>query len=145
MTRLATAMGAFMLFVSSAAHADEPVDYEALYANPTAQAAFIKEKIKEHFPQDYPVMIAIASCESTGLVHWTADGSLLPQSEGKSSAAGVFQVTLKGHAKSIAKHGLNMEDIDEYMKFVKVLRDGQPNYADWNSSRDCWSPRIASN
>jgi hypothetical protein len=145
MTRLAKAMGAILLFVSSAAHADEPVDYEALYANPTAQAAFIKEKIKEHFPRDYPVMIAIASCESTGLIHWTEEGSLLPQSEGKSSAAGVFQVLLNGHEDAIAKHRLDMHDVDDYLTFVKILVDGRPNYADWNASRDCWSPRIASN
>lgn len=144
MTRLGKVLGAILLFVSSAAHADETVDYEALYANPEAQAAFIKEKIKEHFPRDYPVMIAIANCESTGLIHWRADGSLLPNSEGASSAAGVFQVTLDGHSKSIARHGLDMKEVDEYMTFVKLLVRGRPNYADWNASKDCWAPVVAS-
>ncbi len=144
MTRLVFALVASMLFVSSAAHANPTtVDYEAFYTNPKAQAAFIKEKIKEHFPRDYPVMIAIADCESRGLIHWRADGSLLPNSEGASSAAGVFQVTLDGHSKSIARHGLDMQNVDEYMTFVKVLVNGRPNYADWNASKDCWAPQVA--
>lgn len=146
MTRLAYALVAFMLLVSSAAHANQSkVDYEALYANPEAQAAFIRAKIREYFPRDYHTMIAIANCESTGLIHWKPDGSLLPHHQGASSSAGVFQVLLYGHRHAIAKHGLDMNNIDDYLTFVKMLRDGRPDYGDWNASRKCWQTRLAQN
>lgn len=149
MTRLASVVGALLLTaLSSAAYAKEEkhsLDAAALYGDTTAQAAFIKEKIKQYFPRDYPVMIAIANCESTGLIHWMPDGSLRPNAEGASSAAGVFQVLLQEHRKSIARHDLDMENIDDYLTFVKLLVDGRPNYGDWNASRHCWAPQVASN
>ncbi len=141
-----------ILFASSAAFADgndTSVDYQALYTNPEAQAAFITNKIKEHFPKTYPTMIAIASCESHRnglLVHWEPDGSLRPNETGASSAAGSFQVTLYGHRKEIERLGLDMNNIDDYLSFVKHLVDGRKGrLTDWNASRDCWGPRVASN
>ncbi len=141
-----------ILFASSATLADEAtasIDTQALYTNPEAQAAFITKKIKEHFPRTYPTMIAIASCESHRdglLVHWEPDGSLRPNEAKKSSAAGVFQVTLYGHRDAIASLGLDMNNIDDYLTFVKYLVDGRNGkLTDWNASRHCWAPRVASN
>ena len=121
--------------------------YDHLYANRAEQSRFIKEKIEEYFPENYPTMIAIASCESTNLIHWQADGDLLPNSTGASSAAGVFQVLLQLHGPDIRRMGLDVENnIDDYMTFVRWLYDRPPSrLSDWKASRDCWAPRIASN
>ncbi len=107
------------------------------------QAAFVRKKIIEHFPKD-PTMLRIANCESTGFIHWLKDGKTLrptsirkPNGRPASSAGGVFQVLLKLHAPDIRRLGLNMQDIDDYMEFVKYLRKTQGHNA-WKPSRYCW-------
>jgi len=118
-----------------------------ILADEAAQREFIRQKIIERFPDDYPVMLAIAYCESRSrpYVHWEADGSLRPHETGASSAAGTFQVLLELHGPEIRELGLDMNNIDDYLDFVDHLRRRGANYSDWNESRDCWQPRIALN
>lgn len=124
----------------------EPPD-PALLANETAQSEFVQGKIREHFPESYPVMLAIAYCETQArpFVHWEADGSLRPNATGASSAAGVFQVLLQLHGPDIRARDLDMQNIDDYMQFVQYLhgRFSDP-YQDWDASRSCWQDRVAS-
>lgn len=103
------------------------ISMEHLYANQEEQAEFIIKKIREYFPnpREARIMLTIAKCESTGLIHWLPDGSLRPNSAGESSAAGVFQVLLKKHREMYEKIGLDMHDIDDYMKFVVYLKKTQ--------------------
>lgn len=134
-----TVLCGITLLVFSAS-ADEP-NVETSDKNPTAQAELVQEKIKEHFPQKHPVMLAIANCESTGYIHWE-NGELRPNSEGKSSAAGVFQVLLNLHAEEIRRLGLDMNNIDDYMTFVKYLQKSQ-GYGAWKASKHCWGKRVS--
>ena len=131
------------IVVSTSASADS--EYNHLYGNPTAQRKFMETKIHAYFPgQLGHTMIAIANCESTGLVHWLPDGRLRPHSTGKSSAAGTFQVLLTYHRKQIRSMGLDMRNVDDYMKFVLYLHKQQGLHP-WDASRKCWQSRIAQN
>jgi len=49
------------------------------------------------------------------------------------------------HGPDIRARGLDMQDIDDYLTYVQYLhgRYADP-YQDWNASRSCWEPRIAS-
>lgn len=148
MKYLAAVLATISMFAASAASANSreaTAGYQALYTNQTAQTAYVKQKIRQYFPRRAAVMLAIANCESTGYVHWLPDGTLRPNSAGGSSAAGVFQVTLYLHRKDIKRMGLNMNNIDDYMRFVKYLADRNGGrLSDWNASRHCWGPRVAS-
>jgi len=106
---------------------------------PENQSAEIQQKIHEFFPdvEVASIMIAIATCESTGLIHWGTDGKLLPNSYGNSSAAGVFQILLYTHRKKIKEMGLDMSNIDHYMTFVRHLYDME-KYNPWRASKHCW-------
>ena len=42
----------------------------------------VEQLIAEYFPNEYPTMVAIASCESTGLVHKLENGKLIPNADG---------------------------------------------------------------
>lgn len=100
--------------------------YEHLYDDPQAQAAFIRLKIREYFPADVAeAMIAVANCESTGLIHWLPDGSLRPHNTGASSARGVLQILFNLHKPDYQRMGLNMYDIDDYMRYARHLYDTQ--------------------
>lgn len=108
------------------------------------QARFIRSKIKEHFPDRYRDVLAIAECESAGLIHWGHDGSLLQNEKGESSAAGVLQVLLKLHRPDYEELNLNMEDIDDYLTFVRQLIERRGGYGDWAASEYCWGSKVAS-
>lgn len=134
------------LLLSAAPLHAQPAD-TTLLANEAAQGEFVQRKIQEYFPDNYPIMLAIAYCETRArpFVHWEADGRLRPNKTGKSSAAGVFQVLLQLHGPDIRARNLDMQKIDDYMKFVQYLHGRfADSYQDWNASRSCWEPRIAS-
>lgn len=136
---------AFSHTAASAVYANEGQrDYSHLYADQYAQKVFVQEKITEFFPTTYRTMLAIASCESTGLIHWLPDGTLRPHDAGASSAAGVFQVLLGLHRDEIQSLGLDMSNPDDYFTFVRHLHDRNSNpFSDWNASRHCWQTRLA--
>lgn len=117
-----------------------------IYANEDRQRAFVKAKIIEHFPEDAPTMLAIAYCESRSrpFIHWEADGSLRPHDQGASTAAGTFQVLLGLHGPDIEAQDLDMDNIDDYLKFVRYLYErGSSRFSDWNESRSCWRDRVS--
>jgi hypothetical protein len=104
------------------------------------QDELVRKEIREVIGND-PTMEAIAGCESTGdpelIKHLEPDGSLLKHSTRASSAAGAFQVLLKLHGPEIKRQGLDMQKIDEYMKFVAYLKKTQ-GYNAWKASKSCW-------
>ncbi len=133
---------------ASAVYANEETQAvsTALHHDEEKQRIFIRQKIREYFPDTFDTMLAIAHCESTGLIHWYPDGTLRPNEAGKSSAAGVFQVLLKRHGPDINRMGLDMHNIDDYMTFVRWLHDRTRDpFSDWNASRRCWQARLAQN
>lgn len=117
---------------------------QELYQDPQKQAQLIQFLIRQTFPQRYATMLAIAQCESSGLQHWTHTGELIPNSGGKSSAAGVMQVLLKLHGPRMRALQIDPQNPVEYMRFVRVLYD-EGGLAPWNASRSCWAPRMAAN
>ena len=116
-----------------------------LFASPSSQATLIRALIRETFPNNYPVMLAIAHCESTGLIHWYPDGQLRPHSTRASSARGVFQVLANLHGPDIRSQGLDLRDPRQYMEWVRIMVDRRPSLSDWDDSRACWEARYASN
>ena len=118
---------------------------EELYASTEKQARLMRELIRRTFPNRHRTMLAIANCESTGLKHWTKDGRLRPNSEGASSAGGVFQILQKTHRPEMRRLGLDPHDPRQYLQFARHLVERRPSLADWNASRGCWAPQVAGN
>lgn len=106
------------------------------------------------FPEDAHIMREIARCESPNrsFRHWEANGELVPNDEGASSARGAFQVLVRLHAPDIERlqHINDMHNVEHYMAFVRYLyeRAGRRNwskrFSDWEESRSCWETRLAS-
>ena len=115
---------------------------QELFASPGKQRFLMTHLIKEFFPDRYRTMLAIANCESTGLIHWQADGSLLPQERDLSSAAGVFQVLRITHGPDIRAQDLDLNDPLQYMEWVRFMVDRNPSLSDWAA---CLPSDMASN
>ncbi len=100
------------------------------------QATYVAGLIREHFPDNYQTMLAIARCESTGLIHRDTDGTLLRNQSG-SSAQGVFQVLMSVHRSEMTRLGLDPDNDEDYMTYVRYLYDHQ-GLSPWAESRHCW-------
>lgn len=100
----------------------------------------VERLIAQYFPEDYKTMLAIASCESTGLAHRESDGSLIPN-EGGSSARGVFQVLMSVHGKEMERMGLDPNNDDDYMTYVRYLKNTF-GLTPWAESKKCWKRKL---
>lgn len=96
--------------------------------------------IAEYFPEAKKTMVAIASCESTGLIHREEDGSLLRNKEG-STARGVFQVLMRVHGPEMKRMGLDPNNDDDYMTYVRHLKDTY-GLTPWEETKDCWKHKL---
>ncbi len=102
------------------------------------QKEFVISKIRQYFPGD-EMMICIAGEESTDYIHWLPDGRLRPTDIRKkdgsiaSSAKGVLQTLVSLHSEDIEARGLNMADIDDYMRFNRYLLRTQ-GYGAWEAT-----------
>lgn len=105
-----------------------------------AEGEEVAQLIAEYFPEEYPTMIAIASCESTGLVHRLDDGKLIPNAGG-GTARGVFQVLMRIHGPEMKRLGLDPNNDDDYMEYVRYLYD-EFGLTPWDASKECWRNRI---
>ena len=103
------------------------------------QPETINELIVEYFPHNYRTMFAVAKCESRGL-HRNPDGSLIANP--KSSARGVFQVLMRVHKPEMVRLGLNPNNDEDYIKYVRRLYDAQ-KLQPWAESKGCWKRRLA--
>ncbi|MCU0677981.1 MAG: hypothetical protein MUF19_00130 [Candidatus Pacebacteria bacterium] len=100
--------------------------------------ASVVAMITEHFPDKAKTMKAIAKCES-GLVH-RENGRLLPNRKG-STARGAFQVLMRVHGPEMKKMGLDPNNDDDYMEYVRHLVDEQ-GLAPWAESKSCWKRAV---
>lgn len=83
-------------------------------------------------------MTAIADCESYGgrdglMMHVNPDGQII---KGATSDTGVFQVLLYTHRKHYTRYGLDPRQVDDNIKFARILVEGRLArgswaYADW--------------
>ena len=119
------------------AHTSPTIASESL----AAEGKEVAQLIAQFFPDEYKTMVAIASCESTGLVHREPDGSLI-QNQGGGSARGVFQVLMRVHSPEMKRMGLDPNNDDDYMTYVRHLKE---NYglSPWSESRKCWKRKAA--
>lgn len=131
-----------ILFTASGGYAQED-PYAHLYNDPSAQAEFVEQKIREHFPTDVAeAMLHVANCESAGLVHWLPDGTLRPHDANESSARGVLQILFQLHGPDIQRMGLDMRNIDDYMQFARHLFDTQGPENAWSECTVQMSPTV---
>ena len=98
----------------------------------------VKLLIALHFPENYDTMKAIAQCESE-LVH-RKNGDLLQNSTG-SSARGTFQLLMSVHRPEMKRLGLDPNNDDEYMKYVRYLVKHY-GLTPWAESYNCWRKKV---
>ena len=103
------------------------------------QGKEVEQLIAEYFPDNYRTMRAIAKCES-GLIH-RANGKLLRNAEG-GTARGIFQLLMRIHGPEMKRLGLNPNDDDDYMKYIRHLYDEQ-GLAPWKPSKHCWKSKVS--
>jgi hypothetical protein len=96
------------------------------------------QKIKRVF-SDAPYMLDVANCESTGLIH-REKGSLIKNRQG-SSAQGVFQVLMSRHRAEMQKMGLDPNNTEDYLEYVRHLYDTF-GLKPWAESKKCWQKQI---
>ncbi|GEM_PF-2476324 len=144
-----TILGALLVSLlcisSGKAHAE--AQYAHLYADPDAQTAFMKEKIRITF-QKYGERVVrqairVASCETSGvpnghILQWDAKGNLLPNKKGGQARAS-FQVMSRLHKPDFDRKGLKIEVLADYLVFVEYLFNRNKNsFQDWYPSKHCW-------
>lgn len=100
----------------------------------------VERMIAHYFPEEYKTMVAIAACESTGLAHREADGTLI-QNEGGGSARGVFQVLMRVHGPEMKRMGLDPNNDDDYMTYVRHLKEVY-GLTPWAESKKCWKRKL---
>lgn len=91
----------------------------------------IVETINSTFGEDASLMIRIAKCESE--LRQTKNGKPLIS---KTGDHGVLQIN-KVHIPEAKRRGLDLDDLEDNVKFAKILFD-QKGTKDWRYSRDCW-------
>lgn len=119
------------------AHVNPAIASESVAA--AEQPETINELIVEYFPKNYRTMLAVAKCESKGL-HRNPDGTLIANP--RSSARGVFQVLMSVHKPEMVRLGLDPNNDEDYIKYVRRLYDEQ-KLQPWAESKGCWKHRIA--
>jgi hypothetical protein len=100
------------------------------------------EQIVRSYFEDIPVMIQIARCEST-FRHTLEDGSVL---KGRVDPAdtGVMQINKRYHEKTATTMNLDLNDIQENMKYARFLYETQGTQP-WSASSPCWGQTLAMN
>jgi hypothetical protein len=126
------------LLVSFPTKADSQKITEVAGVSLTPQGQVVAQKIKRVF-YDAPHMLYVANCESTGLIH-REKGNLIKNQSG-SSAQGVFQVLMRIHRPEMHKMGLNPNDTEDYLAYVRHLYDTS-GLRPWTESKKCWQKQI---
>lgn len=103
---------------------------------PDQQRAVVEWYVRHLFGDDADIMLVVAECESTGLVHLTPDGRLLPNRRG-SGAIGVFQLMPVHFTASKSA----LRDLGKYMEVVHKLHQDK-GLQPWDSSKKCWEKKV---
>jgi hypothetical protein len=119
----------------SPAFADTPTVTKLAGHSLSAEGRRVAAQIQRYFP-DAPIMLLIAHCESTGLVHREPTGELRRNLEG-GTARGVFQVLMRVHRDEFDRLGLNPNRDHDYFTFVRRLYD-KYGTEPWDPSQHCW-------
>jgi len=104
-------------------------------------SAVVKQVVEEYF-FDIPIMAQIARCEST-YRHYLSDGSVL-QGRVDQADTGVMQINKRYHEKTAVAMGLNLDDIEDNMRYARYLYERQGTQP-WSASAPCWGNHVAAN
>jgi hypothetical protein len=91
----------------------------------------IKQEIRETFPEAPETMLRVAKCES-GLVPHAYNPT------NGSHDGGIYQISLKYHGDRLEQLGLDRFDIEDNLKYARMLYD-ESGLAPWSASKHCWS------
>lgn len=94
----------------------------------------VEALIAEHFPDKFKTMRAIAKCESK-LIH-RENGELLKE-RGGGTARGAFQVLMRIHGPVMERLGLDPNNDDDYMTYVRYLVKHY-GLTPWAETKSCW-------
>ena len=95
--------------------------------DPTEQRDVIEQLIREEFPEEFSGrMIAIANCESTGVLHTKSNRVVLNRLG--TGAYGVFQIEMVVHRQELQKRNRTSQqdvfgNVRDYIKFARELFD----------------------
>lgn len=89
----------------------------------------IEEKVREEF-KDAPIMIEVARCES-GFKNVPGNTS---------DDFGPFQIN-QVHLKELEKMGLDRTNVDDSIKYARVLYE-KNGLRDWKNSKHCWGKKA---
>lgn len=147
---VAALIAAICLVTTSALTSAWAMPTQNMPREPDLQRAVVEGYVRRHFKDDADIMLAVAECESTGLIHIEQKSGKLRPNRGGSGAAGVFQLMLPIHAKLAAAKGYDVRNnLEHYILYVHHLyltdkdRPGGTGLRDWHASRWCWSGKIA--
>jgi hypothetical protein len=101
---------------------------------PLSESQIIERELK-----DYPILRAIAECESS-LRHTNPDGTVLTGVV-NSQDRGLFQINLSAHQKTLTEMNLNADLLADNITYAKYLYRTE-NTKPWRFSEKCWSPKI---
>lgn len=87
-------------------------------------------------------MAEVARCEST-FRHYMGDGSVL-QGHVDPDDTGAMQINKRYHLQSAEKMGLNINVLEDNLKYGRHLYENQ-GLQPWSASKHCWSKHLAMN
>lgn len=94
------------------------------------------EKFVNDYFRDIPILAKIAGCES----HYrqlNSSGNVL-RGEKNSYDRGVMQINILYHAEDAEELGLNLENLEDNVKYARYLYEKQ-GAKPWMSSSACWA------
>jgi hypothetical protein len=99
--------------------------------------AGVEAQVRSYFASE-PVMIAIASCESS---FRQFDSSGNPLSNGSGDVVGIFQISSSSHAAIALSMGMNIDTVAGNMAYANYLYQKEGTDP-WISSFACWDPMV---
>lgn len=90
----------------------------------------IEQEIRTVFPEQPELMLKVAKCESR----------LNPNAYNPTNGShdgGIFQISEKYHGKALNLMGLDAYDIQDNLKYARILYD-KNGLSDWTASAKCW-------
>ncbi len=101
---------------------------------PAKKEMTTEERVREYY-KDTPILSEIAWCESQ-FRQYDKNGNVL-QGRVDPDDTGVMQINKRYHLDSATKMGLNIEQLNDNLKYAKILYESQGTKP-WNASKPCW-------
>lgn len=112
-----------------------PKEVKAEDYQPITDSKNIEKFINDYFA-DIPILAEIAKCESQ-FRHLNSSGTIL-KGERDRRDTGVMQINLFYHAKTANRLGLDIQNLDDNVRFARYLYEKE-GAKPWLSSSGCWA------